>query len=69
MLFSPWARRCGALQTLLVGDGLTRAPISDCCVCIVIVMLKGCLGFVVASCVAVLWLDGCHCIWWACHVE
>jgi hypothetical protein len=39
-------------------------PISDCCVCIVIVMLKGCPGFVIASCVAVSWLDGCRCIWW-----
>jgi hypothetical protein len=69
MPFSSRARRCGTLQTLSVGDGLARKPISDCCVCIMIVMLKGCLGFVVASCVVVSWLDGCRCIWWACHVE
>jgi hypothetical protein len=48
MTFSSRARRCGTLQTLSVGDGLARKPISDCCVCIMIVMLKGCLGFVVA---------------------
>ena len=53
MLFSPRARRRGTLQTLSVGDGLTRKPIGDCCVCIVIVTLKGCPGFVIASCVAV----------------
>jgi hypothetical protein len=32
MLFGPRARRCGTLQTLSVGDGLTRKPIGDCCV-------------------------------------
>jgi hypothetical protein len=30
MLFGPRARRYGTSQTLLVGDGLTRKPISDC---------------------------------------
>jgi hypothetical protein len=69
MLFSPRARRCGTLQTLSVGDGLTRKPIGDCCVCIATVMLKGCLGSVVASRVAVSRLDGCRCIWWTCHVK
>ena len=53
MPFSLKARRCGTLRTFSVGDGLNRKPISDCCVCIVIVMLKGCPGFVIASCVAV----------------
>jgi hypothetical protein len=62
MLFSPTSRRCGTLQTLSV-DGLIKKPISDCGVCIVTMMLKRCLGFVVASCVAVSWLDGCRCIW------
>jgi hypothetical protein len=31
MLFSPRARRCGTLQTLSVGGGLTEGPIGDCC--------------------------------------
>ena len=31
MLFSPRACRCGTLQALSDGDGLTRKPISDCC--------------------------------------
>jgi hypothetical protein len=48
MLFSPKARRCGALQALSDGDGLTRKPISDCCVCvlcIVTVIYSDTLGF------------------------
>jgi hypothetical protein len=69
MLFSPRARRYGTLQTLSNGDGLARKPICDCVVCIVSMMLKGCLGSVVAARVAVLWLDGCRCIWWTCHYK
>jgi hypothetical protein len=64
MLFGPRARRCGTSQTLSVGDGLTRKPIGDCCVCIATIMLKVCLGSVVASRVAVSRLGGCRCIWW-----
>jgi hypothetical protein len=61
MLFGPRARRCGTLETLSVGDGLSLRPTSGCCVCIVTVMLKGCLGSVVASCVAASRLYGCRC--------
>ena len=59
MLFSPRARRCGTLPKSSVGDGLTGDPISNSVVCVVTVVLKGCLGSVVASRVAVSRLDGC----------
>lgn len=29
----------------------------------------GCLGFVIAPCVALSWLDGRRCIWWTCHFK
>ena len=69
MLFGPRARRYGTSQTLSVGDGLTRKPIGDYCVCIATMMLKVCLGFVIASRVAVSRLDGCRCIWWTCQFK
>jgi hypothetical protein len=69
MLFSPKARQCGTLQALPDNDGLTRKPISNCTVYVVIIVLKGRLGSVVVSRIAVSWLDGCRCIWWACHVK
>ena len=47
------------LPTFSVGDGLTREPISSSVVCVVNVVLKRYLGSVVASRVAVSWLDGC----------
>jgi hypothetical protein len=39
MSFSPKARRCGTLQALSDGDGLTRKSISDCCVCVCVCVL------------------------------
>jgi hypothetical protein len=69
MPFSPKARRCGTSQTLSVNDGLTRKPISDCCLCVVTFVRKRCLGSVVASRVAVSRLDGCRCFWWTCHFK
>jgi hypothetical protein len=40
MMFGPKARRYRMSPTLSVGDGLTRKPIGDCCVCIATIMLK-----------------------------
>ncbi|KAF9729954.1 hypothetical protein PMIN01_11887 [Paraphaeosphaeria minitans] len=37
----------GTSQTLLVGNGLTRKPISNCILCIV-TAIERCLGYVVA---------------------
>jgi hypothetical protein len=54
MLFSLRARQRGTLQTLSVGDGLTRRPISDCAVYILIVVFKERMGSVIASCVTVM---------------
>jgi hypothetical protein len=59
MLFSLRARQRGTLQTLSVGDGLTRRPISDYAVYIVIVVFKECMGSVIASCVTVMAAAAC----------
>lgn len=63
------SRRCRTLQTLSEYDALARKPTSGCIVYVVTIVLKGCLGFVVASCIAVSRLHGYRCVRWACRVK
>ncbi|KAF2690373.1 hypothetical protein K458DRAFT_102411 [Lentithecium fluviatile CBS 122367] len=62
MPFSPRARRCGTSQTLSVGNGLTRKPISNCILCIVAAI--DVFGLRRRFRIAVSQRDDCCCVRW-----